>query len=105
MAKTVGMPFKWALNPYRGCTHACEYCYARKYQRHLEMGTGDDFSSVILVKHNLPGVLQRELTRPQWTHEHVAVGTATRRRQPVNSGVFDGLGDIAKCGRTRQLRK
>lgn len=83
MAKTVGMPFKWALNPYRGCTHACEYCYARKYQRHLEMGTGDDFSSVILVKHNLPGVLQRELTRPQWTHEHVAVGTATDPYQPI----------------------
>jgi DNA repair photolyase len=83
MAKTVGMPFKWALNPYRGCTHACEYCYARKYQRHLEMGTGDDFSSVILVKHNLPEVLQRELARPQWTHEHVAVGTATDPYQPI----------------------
>jgi DNA repair photolyase len=83
MAKTVGMPFKWALNPYRGCTHACEYCYARKYQRHLEMGTGDDFSSVILVKHNLPDVLHRELTRPQWTHEHVAVGTATDPYQPI----------------------
>jgi DNA repair photolyase len=83
MAKTVGMPFKWALNPYRGCTHACEYCYARKYQRHLEMGTGDDFSSVILVKHNLPEVLRRELTRPQWSHEHVAVGTATDPYQPI----------------------
>jgi DNA repair photolyase len=83
MAKTVGMPFKWALNPFRGCTHACEYCYARKYQRHLEMGTGDDFSSVILVKHNLPEVLHRELTRPQWAHEHVAVGTATDPYQPI----------------------
>jgi DNA repair photolyase len=83
LAKTVGMPFKWALNPYRGCTHACEYCYARKYQRHLEMGTGDDFSSVILVKHNLPEVLHRELTRPPWAHEHVAVGTATDPYQPI----------------------
>src|SRR5580765_3838350 len=54
LTKTVGMPFKWALNPYRGCTHACEYCYARKYQRHLEMGAGDDFSTMILVKTNLP---------------------------------------------------
>jgi DNA repair photolyase len=83
MAKTIGMPFKWALNPYRGCTHACEYCYARKYQRHLEMGAGDDFSSVILVKHNLPDVLRRELARPQWTHELVAIGTATDPYQPI----------------------
>jgi DNA repair photolyase len=83
MAKTVGMPFKWALNPYRGCTHACEYCYARKYQRHLEMGAGDDFSSVILVKHNLPEVLRRELAKPQWTHELVAIGTATDPYQPI----------------------
>ena len=79
----MGMPFKWALNPYRGCTHACEYCYARKYQRHLELGAGDDFSSVIFVKHNLAEVLRRELARPGWTCEHVAVGTATDPYQPI----------------------
>ena len=83
MAKAMGMPFKWALNPYRGCTHACEYCYARKYQRHLELGAGDDFSSVIFVKHNLAEVLRRELARPGWAHEHVAVGTATDPYQPI----------------------
>src|SRR5580765_3393654 len=53
LTRSMGMPFKWALNPYRGCTHACEYCYARKYQRHLELGAGDDFSSVIFVKMNV----------------------------------------------------
>jgi DNA repair photolyase len=78
-----GMPFKWALNPYRGCTHACEYCYARKYQRHLELGAGDDFSSVILVKPDLPTVLARELRRPSWAREMVAVGTATDPYQPI----------------------
>lgn len=83
LTESKGMPFRWALNPYRGCTHACEYCYARKYQRHLEMGTGDDFSSVILVKRNLAGVLRRELTRPSWAHESVAIGTATDPYQPI----------------------
>jgi DNA repair photolyase len=86
-----GMPFRWALNPYRGCTHACEYCYARKYQAHLEMGTGDDFSSVILVKENLPEVLTRELARASWSREEVAVGTATDPYQP-----FEGQARITR---------
>lgn len=83
LASTTGMPFRWTLNPYRGCTHACEYCYARKYQRHLELGAGDDFSSVILVKRNLPAALRREVGRRTWTHETVAVGTATDPYQPI----------------------
>src|SRR5262245_23468994 len=83
MAKTVGMPFKWALNPYRGCTHACEYCYARKYQRHLELGAGDDFSSMIFVKVNLPEVLRREVSSAKWPRESVAIGTATDPYQPI----------------------
>src|SRR5437016_4728421 len=67
VTRTMGVPyFKWALNPYRGCTHACEYCYARKYQRHLELGAGDDFSSIIFVKANLPDVLTREVSRTSW---------------------------------------
>jgi len=83
LARAQGMPFKWALNPYRGCTHACEYCYARKYQRHLELGAGDDFSSLIFVKTNLPEVLRREVTRAGWTRESVAIGTATDPYQPI----------------------
>jgi DNA repair photolyase len=83
LARTEGMPFKWALNPYRGCTHACEYCYARKYQRHLELGAGDEFSSVILVKQNIVEALRRELAGPQWSRETVAVGTATDPYQPI----------------------
>src|SRR5262245_61048607 len=77
LAEAHGMPFRWTLNPYRGCTHACAYCYARKYQRHLELDAGDEFSSLIMVKTNLPERLARELARPSWTHEAVAVGTAT----------------------------
>jgi DNA repair photolyase len=83
LTRAMGMSFGWALNPYRGCTHACEYCYARKYQRHLELGAGDDFSSVILVKTNIADVLRRELARPTWAREGVAVGTATDPYQPI----------------------
>ena len=83
LARATGMPFAWALNPYRGCTHACEYCYARKYQRHLELGAGDDFSSLIFVKVNLVETLHREVTRPGWTRESVSVGTATDPYQPI----------------------
>jgi DNA repair photolyase len=81
--KTVGMPFNWTLNPYRGCTHACEYCFARKYQHQLELGADDTFSSLILVKVNLVSVLKKELDKPSWTREQVAVGTATDPYQPI----------------------
>src|SRR5512145_3403779 len=56
-----GMPYmKWTLNPYRGCTHGCHYCFARRYQTQFELGPGDHFSSIIFVKPNLPDVLARE---------------------------------------------
>jgi len=78
-----GMPFSWTLNPYRGCTHGCHYCFARRYQTQFELGPGDEFSSLILVKVNLVEVLRRELDRPAWTREVVAVGTATDPYQPI----------------------
>jgi len=81
--RTAGMPFNWTLNPYRGCTHSCHYCFARKYQHQLELGAGDTFSSLILVKVNLVEVLKKELDKPSWTREQVAVGTATDPYQPI----------------------
>ncbi|MGH9309944.1 MAG: radical SAM protein [Vicinamibacterales bacterium] len=78
-----GMPFNWTLNPYRGCTHGCHYCFARRYQTQFELGPGDEFSSVILVKTNLVDVLRRELDHPSWKREQVAVGTATDPYQPI----------------------
>ena len=59
-----GMPFDWTLNPYRGCTHACHYCFARRYHTQFELDSGDEFASVILVKRNFVEVLARELDRP-----------------------------------------
>ena len=78
-----GMPFNWTLNPYRGCTHGCHYCFARRYHVQFEMDADDEFASVILVKHNLVDVLTRELDRPSWTRELVAFGTATDPYQPI----------------------
>lgn len=78
-----GMPFNWTLNPYRGCTHGCHYCFARKYQEQLEMGSGDEFASVIFVKTNFVEVLRRELDHPKWKRELAALGTATDPYQPI----------------------
>jgi DNA repair photolyase len=78
-----GMPFNWTLNPYRGCTHGCHYCFARRYQTQLELGSGDEFSSLIFVKVNFVEVLRRELDHPKWMRELVALGTATDPYQPI----------------------
>ena len=78
-----GMPFNWTLNPYRGCTHGCHYCFARSYQAQLEMGAGDEFASVIFVKTNFVDVLRSELDDPHWTREQAALGTATDPYQPI----------------------
>src|SRR5436190_14363738 len=78
-----GMPFNWTLNPYRGCTHGCHYCFARRYHVQFEMNSDDEFASVILVKKNFVEVLLRELDRPSWTREYVAFGTATDPYQPI----------------------
>lgn len=78
-----GMPFRWTLNPYRGCTHGCHYCFARRYQTQLELNADDDFASIIFVKANIVEVLQRELDKPTWKREVVALGTATDPYQPI----------------------
>jgi DNA repair photolyase len=67
--------FSWTINPYRGCTHACRYCFARKTHTYLDLDAGHDFDSRIVVKVNAPQVLRRELARGSWQREHVAMGT------------------------------
>ena len=61
------MPFEWTLNPYRGCTHGCHYCYARRYQTQFELGSDDEFASIIFVKTNFVEMLRAELDKPSWT--------------------------------------
>ncbi|MFF3935997.1 Rv2578c family radical SAM protein [Streptomyces phaeofaciens] len=69
------MPFEWTVNPYRGCTHACVYCFARRTHSYLDLDTGIDFDTQIVVKVNAPDVLRRQLASPRWHGEHVAMGT------------------------------
>jgi DNA repair photolyase len=71
------LPFSWTINPYRGCSHACVYCFARPTHTFMDMNAGRDFETKIVVKVNAPEVLRRELAAPRWKGEHVAMGTAT----------------------------
>ena len=78
-----GMPFKWSLNPYRGCAHRCHYCYGRASHTFYGMDADGDFETRILVKVNFAAVLQRELGRASWRGEQVALGTVTDAYQPA----------------------
>lgn len=71
------MPFGWTINPYRGCSHACVYCYARGTHRYLDLDAGRDFDAEVIVKVNVAEVLARELARPGWGRHPVALGTNT----------------------------
>jgi DNA repair photolyase len=94
-----GMAFRWSANPYRGCVHGCHYCFARRYHAYLDLGTGEDFTGVILVKVNAVSVLRAELSRPGWQRAMVAVGTATDPYQPIEGryrltrGILEALAD------------
>ena len=71
------MPFSWTINPYRGCSHACVYCFARNTHRYLDLDPGKDFDTEVIVKVNVAEVLAKELAKPAWMHEPVALGTNT----------------------------
>jgi DNA repair photolyase len=77
--------FGWTINPYRGCTHACVFCFARRTHTYLEMNAGRDFEREIIVKVNVPELLRAELARPSWKRELVALGTNTDPYQWVES--------------------
>ena len=71
------LPFNWTVNPYRGCTHACTYCFARPTHTFLDLNAREDFEQRIVVKVNVPERLRSELKRPSWKGEVVALGTNT----------------------------
>ena len=93
------MPFRWTVNPYRGCTHSCLYCFARPTHRYLDFDAGRDYEKEIVVKVNAPELLRAELARPKWEGEHVALGTNTDPYQWVEGryrlmpGIWEALRD------------
>jgi DNA repair photolyase len=93
------MPFRFTINPYRGCTHACKFCFARPTHKYLDFDADRDFEREIVVKVNVPEVLRAELGRPSWKREHVALGTNTDPYQWAESryrlmpGIWEALRD------------
>jgi DNA repair photolyase len=93
------MPFGWTINPYRGCTHACTYCFARPTHTYLDLDAGEDFDRQIIVKVNVGEVLQKELAKPSWRREPVALGTNTdpyqraEGRYSLMPGIIEALTD------------
>jgi DNA repair photolyase len=93
------MPFRWTINPYRGCTHACVFCFARPTHKYLDFDAGRDFEREIVVKVNAPELLRVELARRSWKGEHVALGTNTDPYQWVEGryqlmpGIWEAMRD------------
>jgi DNA repair photolyase len=96
-----GMGFGWSLNPYMGCVHRCTFCYVRAFERRADRPSGDRYGASIRVKTNVAEVLRRELARPAWAREVVAIGAATDPYQPAEGrykltrACLEVLGDAA----------
>jgi len=95
------MPFRYTINPYRGCSHACVYCFARPTHTYLDFNAREDFERQIVVKVNVPELVRAELARPSWKGEHVALGTNTdpyqwvEGRYELTRGVWEAMRDFA----------
>ena len=103
---TSDVPFRWTVNPYRGCTHGCVYCFARQTHSYLDLDTGADFDAEIVVKVNVAEVLAREVGRASWGHEAVALGTNTdpyqraEGRYRLMPGIIEALAGPAPRSRS-----
>ena len=75
--------FEASLNPYRGCEHGCIYCYARPTHEFLGYSAGLDFETKILVKHDAPGLLRKELASPRWRPRALGLSGVTDPYQPI----------------------
>ncbi|MGH2682494.1 MAG: Rv2578c family radical SAM protein [Actinomycetota bacterium] len=94
------VPFRWTINPYRGCTMQCFFCFARKTHTYLDFDYGEDFNSRIVVKVNAPELLRKELSASKWEGDHIAMGTnvdpyqRAEGRYRLMGGILEGLRDF-----------
>ena len=77
------LAFKWSLNPYRGCGHACAYCYARPSHEYLHFGAGTDFETKIVLKKNAANLLRQTFLKPSWKGELIVFSGDTDCYQPL----------------------
>jgi DNA repair photolyase len=95
------VPFEYTINPYRGCSHACSYCFARKTHTFLDLDYGEDFDRRIVVKVNAPELLRKELSASKWRGEHIAMGTnvdpyqRAEGRYRLMRGILEAMRDFA----------
>ena len=95
------VPFTWTINPYRGCSHACVYCFARRTHTYLDLDAGHDFDSRVVVKINTPELVRTELASRSWRGEPIAMGTnvdcyqRAEGRYRLMPGVIEALRDAA----------
>ncbi len=79
------LPFRWSLNPYQGCFHACAYCYARPSHEYRGFGAGTDFDSKLVVKINAAAKLQQRFLKPSWNGELIVFSGNTDPYQPLEA--------------------
>lgn len=77
--------FDCSVNPYRGCFHACAYCYARPTHAYLDLGAGTDFDRKIVAKINAPELLREAFAKKSWTGETIAFSGNTDCYQPIEA--------------------
>jgi DNA repair photolyase len=99
--ETSYVPFRYTINPYRGCSHACVWCFARKTHTYLDLDYGEDFDTRIVVKINAPELLRKELSAKGWRGEHIAMGTnvdpyqRAEGRYRLMRGILEAMRDFA----------
>ncbi|MGA6826105.1 PA0069 family radical SAM protein [Nitrospira sp. NS4] len=79
------LPFRWSVNPYRGCFHGCAYCYARPSHEYWGFGAGTDFDTKIIVKEEAPQLLRRAFGKPSWQGELIVFSGNTDCYQPLEA--------------------